>query len=202
MILGAGETAELALECLVAHGVRTYSIFLDPQTGDLFAYAEIEDFEEQLTGFGIILVKYWLEVSPEEQTRRLTARIDDPRKIWKLSNMDLESYGRWFDCSTLKEPYRLEGKKVMGLELAEQFYALRAEKRKVEELLAKLETTTQNRVTSGRSATGVTPSSMVTAAGSPGAIARYTRCRSINTGWKISVSVGSYATNRSPPWSK
>ena len=36
---------------------------------------------------GIILLKYWLEVSPEEQTRRLTGRIDDPRKIWKLTPM-------------------------------------------------------------------------------------------------------------------
>ena len=41
---------------------------------------------------GIILLKYWLEVSPEEQTRRLEARIDDGRKIWKLSPMDLKSY--------------------------------------------------------------------------------------------------------------
>ena len=39
---------------------------------------------------GIILLKYWLEVSPEEQTRRLEARIDDGRKIWKLSPMDLQ----------------------------------------------------------------------------------------------------------------
>ena len=38
---------------------------------------------------GIILLKYWLEVSPEEQTRRLEARIEDGRKIWKLSPMDL-----------------------------------------------------------------------------------------------------------------
>jgi polyphosphate kinase len=44
---------------------------------------------------GIILIKYWLEVSEEEQTRRLEDRTDDPRKIWKLSPMDLQSYGRW-----------------------------------------------------------------------------------------------------------
>ena len=48
---------------------------------------------------GILLVKYWLEVSPDEQTRRLESRIDDPRKIWKLSDMDLKSYGRWYDYS-------------------------------------------------------------------------------------------------------
>ena len=44
---------------------------------------------------GIILLKYWLEVSPEEQTRRLEARIEDGRKIWERSPMDLKSYNRW-----------------------------------------------------------------------------------------------------------
>jgi len=48
---------------------------------------------------GIVLLKYWLEVSMEEQTRRLEARIDDGRKIWKLSPMDLLSYSRWYDYS-------------------------------------------------------------------------------------------------------
>jgi polyphosphate kinase 2 len=52
---------------------------------------------------GIILVKYWLEVSTEEQTRRLEARIDDPRKIWKLSPMDLKSYSRWYDYSRARD---------------------------------------------------------------------------------------------------
>ncbi len=52
---------------------------------------------------GIILVKYWLEVSPEEQTRRLEARIDDGRKIWKLTPMDLKSYSRWYDYSRARD---------------------------------------------------------------------------------------------------
>ena len=52
---------------------------------------------------GIILLKYWLEVSPEEQTRRLEARIDDGRKIWKLSPMDLLSYSRWYDYSRARD---------------------------------------------------------------------------------------------------
>jgi polyphosphate kinase 2 len=52
---------------------------------------------------GIILIKYWLEVSEEEQTRRLEARIDDPRKIWKLSPMDLKSYSRWYDYSRARD---------------------------------------------------------------------------------------------------
>ena len=52
---------------------------------------------------GVILLKYWLEVSPEEQTRRLESRIDDGRKIWKLSPMDLKSYSRWYDYSRARD---------------------------------------------------------------------------------------------------
>ena len=52
---------------------------------------------------GIILLKYWLEVSPEEQTRRLEARITDGRKVWKLSPMDLKSYSRWYDYSRARD---------------------------------------------------------------------------------------------------
>jgi polyphosphate kinase len=48
--------------------------------------------EKAMTESAIIMMKYWLEVSQEEQTRRLEARIDDERKIWKLSPMDLRSY--------------------------------------------------------------------------------------------------------------
>jgi polyphosphate kinase 2 len=59
--------------------------------------------EKAIVESGIILLKYWLEVSPEEQTRRLEARIDDGRKIWKLSPMDLESYGRWYDYSRARD---------------------------------------------------------------------------------------------------
>jgi polyphosphate kinase len=60
-------------------------------------------FEKVVVEDGIILLKYWLEVSPEEQTRRLEARIDDGRKTWKLSDMDLKSYSRWFDYSRVRD---------------------------------------------------------------------------------------------------
>ena len=60
-------------------------------------------FEKMMIESGIILLKYWLEVSPEEQTRRLTARIDDPRKVWKLSPMDLKSYDRWDDYTRARD---------------------------------------------------------------------------------------------------
>src|SRR6202042_2641769 len=52
---------------------------------------------------GVILLKYWLEVSEKEQTRRLEARIEDGRKIWKLSPMDLKSYSRWYDYSRARD---------------------------------------------------------------------------------------------------
>ena len=52
---------------------------------------------------GIILIKYWLEVGPDEQTRRLEGRINDPRKIWKLSDMDLLSYSKWFEYSRARD---------------------------------------------------------------------------------------------------
>jgi polyphosphate kinase len=59
--------------------------------------------EKAIVDSGIILLKYWLEVSPEEQTRRLEARIDDGRKVWKLSDMDLKSYSRWYDYSRARD---------------------------------------------------------------------------------------------------
>jgi polyphosphate kinase 2 len=60
-------------------------------------------FEKMMIRSGILLLKYWLEVSMEEQTRRLEARIDDGRKIWKLTPMDLKSYGRWYDYSRARD---------------------------------------------------------------------------------------------------
>jgi polyphosphate kinase 2 len=59
--------------------------------------------EKAIVDSGVILIKYWLEVSEEEQTRRLEARIDDGRKIWKLSPMDLKSYSRWYDYSRARD---------------------------------------------------------------------------------------------------
>jgi len=60
-------------------------------------------FEKLMIESGITLIKYWLEVSPEEQTRRLEARIHDGRKIWKLSPMDLKSYSCWYDYSRARD---------------------------------------------------------------------------------------------------
>ncbi len=60
-------------------------------------------FEKAIVESGIVLIKYWLDVSPDEQTRRLEGRINDPRKIWKLSDMDLKSYSKWFDYSRARD---------------------------------------------------------------------------------------------------
>jgi polyphosphate kinase len=60
-------------------------------------------FERVLVETGIQLIKYWFEVSQEEQTRRFESRIHDGRKIWKLSPMDLESHRRWYDYSRARD---------------------------------------------------------------------------------------------------
>ncbi|HJU12678.1 MAG TPA: hypothetical protein VJ728_17465, partial [Candidatus Binataceae bacterium] len=60
-------------------------------------------FERSIVESGIVLIKYWFEVSQKEQTRRFQARINDIRKIWKLSPMDLESHHRWYDYSRAKD---------------------------------------------------------------------------------------------------
>jgi len=59
--------------------------------------------EQAMVHSGIIVLKYWLEVGQEEQTRRIEARIDDARKVWKLSPMDLKSYSRWYDYSRARD---------------------------------------------------------------------------------------------------
>ena len=65
--------------------------------------AAVPSVEKAMVDSGIILLKYWLEVGPEEQTRRLQSRIEDPRKVWKLSTMDLKSYNHWDDYSEARD---------------------------------------------------------------------------------------------------
>jgi polyphosphate kinase 2 len=59
--------------------------------------------ERAVVDSGVILIKFWVEVSEDEQTRRLQDRVNDPRKIWKLSPMDLKSYSRWYDYSRARD---------------------------------------------------------------------------------------------------
>jgi polyphosphate kinase len=60
-------------------------------------------WERAVVESGVVLVKYWFEVSQEEQTRRFLSRINDGRKLWKLSPMDLESHRRWYDYSRARD---------------------------------------------------------------------------------------------------
>ena len=64
---------------------------------------DVPKVEKSMVDSGIILIKYWLEVSADEQTKRLSARIDDGRKTWKLSPMDLKSYSKWYDYSRARD---------------------------------------------------------------------------------------------------
>jgi len=60
-------------------------------------------FEKHIVDNGIRLIKYWLEVSNKEQKRRFEARVEDPLRQWKLSNMDLPSRERWYDYSRARD---------------------------------------------------------------------------------------------------
>ncbi|WP_369608765.1 polyphosphate kinase 2 [Snodgrassella alvi] len=67
-------------------------------------FLEIIPFmEKAIINSGIILLKYWLEVNMKEQEKRMLGRINDPRKIWKLSPMDIKSYSRWYDYSRARD---------------------------------------------------------------------------------------------------
>ncbi|WP_396264280.1 polyphosphate kinase 2 [Gordonia hankookensis] len=65
--------------------------------------ADVPEFERAVVRSGVLLIKYWLEVSEDEQTLRLQSRIDDPRKYWKLSPMDVKSYTHWDDYSQARD---------------------------------------------------------------------------------------------------
>ena len=80
---------------------RVMGFCTEQQTKDFLKVIPL--VERAILASGVILMKYWLEVSPDEQTRRLKARIDDGRKVWKLSPMDLRSYSRWYDYSRARD---------------------------------------------------------------------------------------------------
>ena len=83
-------------------GVEPVMGFCTPDETDRFL-EQVPAVEKAMVDSGILLLKYWLEVSDDEQTRRLESRINDPRKIWKLSEMDLKSYSRWYDYSRARD---------------------------------------------------------------------------------------------------
>ena len=83
-------------------GVERVMGFCTDEEADRFL-GLVPNVEKAMVESGIILIKYWLDVSPDEQTRRLNSRIDDPRKVWKLTDMDLKSYTHWFDYSRARD---------------------------------------------------------------------------------------------------
>jgi polyphosphate kinase len=99
---GAGEVVIFDRSWYNRAGVERVMGFCKPEETDRFL-GLVPEFERAMADSGILLLKYWLEVSPGEQTRRLKSRINDPRKIWKLSSMDLKSYSRWYDYSRARD---------------------------------------------------------------------------------------------------
>lgn len=83
-------------------GVERVMGFATDEQVEIFLRA-VPLMERAIVGSDILLLKYWLEVTPEEQTRRLKSRIEDGRKTWKLTDMDLKSYSRWFDYSRARD---------------------------------------------------------------------------------------------------
>ena len=83
-------------------GVERVMGFCTPEETERFLEL-VPGVEKAMVDDGILLLKYWLEVSADEQTRRLESRINDPRKIWKLSDLDLKSYSRWYDYSRARD---------------------------------------------------------------------------------------------------
>ena len=83
-------------------GVERVMGFCRPEETQKFL-DQVPAVEKAMVESGIILIKYWLEVGSDEQTRRLQSRINDPRKVWKLTDMDLQSYSRWYDYSRARD---------------------------------------------------------------------------------------------------
>jgi polyphosphate kinase 2 len=83
-------------------GVERVMGFADDETVKAFLQI-VPMMEEAIVRSGVILLKYWLEVSEQEQEKRLKARARDSRKVWKLTPMDLESYSRWYDYSRARD---------------------------------------------------------------------------------------------------
>ena len=83
-------------------GVESVMKFASAKEVDRFL-SLCPQIEKYIIDAGIVLMKFWLEVGMEEQERRFLARINDPLRQWKLSPMDLESFGRWYDYSRARD---------------------------------------------------------------------------------------------------
>ena len=99
---GAGEVVIFDRSWYNRAGVERVMGFCTEEQATSFLNV-VPHFEKLMVNSGIILLKYWLEVNPEEQTRRLSGRNKDGRKIWKLSPMDVKSYTRWDDYTKARD---------------------------------------------------------------------------------------------------
>jgi polyphosphate kinase len=99
---GAGEVVIFDRSWYNRAGVEPVMGFCTQEESARFL-SQVPAVEKAMVDSGILLLKYWLEVSEEEQTRRLESRINDPRKIWKLSDMDLKSYNLWNEYSQARD---------------------------------------------------------------------------------------------------
>jgi polyphosphate kinase 2 len=80
---------------------RVMGFATDEQVSTFLKYTPA--VEKAIIGSGIILIKYWLDVSMENQAKRFAERNEDPRKMWKLSPMDVEAQRRWYDYSRARD---------------------------------------------------------------------------------------------------
>ena len=83
-------------------GVERVMGFCTDEQYDTFL-EECPRWEYALVNDGVIVIKYWLHIEDDEQERRFRARIDDPRRRWKLSPMDVASWDRWVDYSRARD---------------------------------------------------------------------------------------------------
>ncbi len=83
-------------------GVERVMGFATPEQVEKFL-VQAPPVEKAMIDSGIILIKYWLDVSMENQAKRFAERNEDPRKIWKLSPMDVEAQARWYDYSRARD---------------------------------------------------------------------------------------------------
>ena len=98
----AGEVVILDRSWYNRAGVERVMGFCSDEEYERFMHG-VPEFEHYLIEDGIILIKYWMTVTNEEQERRFLRRINDPTKQWKLSPMDLESRHRWYDYSLARD---------------------------------------------------------------------------------------------------
>ena len=99
---GAGEVVIFDRSWYNRAGVEYVLGFCSPKQRDRFL-AVVPSFENMMLENGIVLLKYWLEVSNDEQAKRFQARIEDPLRQWKLSKTDLPSRTKWYEYSRARD---------------------------------------------------------------------------------------------------